>query len=97
MVHACTHEGALHLADVLARRTRVSWETRHRGVECAAAVAGLMAAELGWDAAATAREVDHWQRRVAAERRAESLPDDAAASAARLEVPELVRFATAPA
>ena len=35
VVHAVTAEGALHLDDVLTRRTRVSIETAHRGVESA--------------------------------------------------------------
>ena len=34
--YAVTHEGALHLEDVLTRRTRISIEYPHRGVDCAA-------------------------------------------------------------
>ena len=34
-LYAATHEGALHLDDVLARRTRISIETFDRGVEAA--------------------------------------------------------------
>ena len=56
VVYACTHEGALRLEDVLARRTRISFETRDRGVDCAPAVAELMAGALGWDAARAASE-----------------------------------------
>ncbi len=37
--YAVTHEGALHLEDVLTRRTRISIEYPHRGVACAQAVA----------------------------------------------------------
>jgi glycerol-3-phosphate dehydrogenase len=86
VVYACTHEGALHLEDVLARRTRISFETRDRGGACAPAVAELMAGPLGWDDARVASEVDAWRRRVAAELRAEQLPDDASANAAMLAV-----------
>ena len=43
-VYAATHEGALHLDDILARRTRISIETWDRGVGAAAEVAELVAA-----------------------------------------------------
>ena len=42
-VYAASHEGALHLDDVLTRRTRVSIETFDRGVGAAPHVAALMA------------------------------------------------------
>jgi glycerol-3-phosphate dehydrogenase len=81
VVYACTHEGALRLEDVLARRTRISFETRDRGVACASQVAGLMAGALGWDAARSSSEVAAWQRRIAAELEAEQLSDDVSANA----------------
>jgi glycerol-3-phosphate dehydrogenase len=81
VVYACTHEGALRLEDVLARRTRVSFETRDRGVDCAPGVVELMAGVLGWDAGRAASELAAWRRRVAAELEAEQLPDDASANA----------------
>ena len=89
VVHAVTAEGALHLDDVLTRRTRVSIETPHRGVESAAAVAALMAGPLGWDAERTAREVEHYVGRVAAERESQRMPDDSTADAARLGAPDV--------
>jgi glycerol-3-phosphate dehydrogenase len=84
VVHAVTAEGALHLDDVLTRRTRVSIETAHRGVDTAPEVATLMAATLGWDEERTAREVEHYTARVAAERESQRMPDDRTADAARL-------------
>ena len=42
-VYAASHEGALHLDDILARRTRISIETWDRGVQAAAHVAALVA------------------------------------------------------
>ncbi len=39
VVYACSHEGARHLDDVLARRTRISIETWDRGVRAAPAAA----------------------------------------------------------
>ena len=48
--YAVTHEGALHLEDVLARRTHVSIETTDRGTLAARHVAHVMAPLLGWGA-----------------------------------------------
>jgi len=58
VVHAGSHEGALHLDDVLTRRTRISIETWDRGLEAAAPAAALMAEVLGWDEVTTAAEVE---------------------------------------
>src|SRR5690606_22616211 len=55
-VYAASHEGALHLEDVLARRTRISIEYPHRGVDCAKQVADLMGDVLGWSQETRARE-----------------------------------------
>src|SRR5206468_3782373 len=94
-VYAVQAEGALHLEDVLTRRTRISIETTHRGVDTAAHVADLMGEQLGWDAATRSREVEHYLARVAAERESQRMPDDLAADAARLGAPE-VRGARLP-
>jgi glycerol-3-phosphate dehydrogenase len=83
IVHACRHEGALHLEDVLARRLRISIESEERGLAVSEAAAGLMAAELGWDEEKVAEEVATWHRRVRAERAANDAPDDIAADALR--------------
>ncbi|MEV6335743.1 glycerol-3-phosphate dehydrogenase [Nocardia vinacea] len=84
VVYAVTHEGALHLDDVLTRRTRISIETADRGLTAAPAVAFLMGARLGWDAATTDREVTRYRERVAAELAANKASDDESANAARL-------------
>ena len=89
VVHAVTAEGALHLDDVLTRRTRVSVETPHRGVESAPEVAALMAGVFGWDEDRIAREVTHYRARVAAERESQRMPDDRTADAARLGAPDV--------
>jgi glycerol-3-phosphate dehydrogenase len=89
VVHAVNAEGALHLDDVLTRRTRVSIETAHRGVDSAPEVAALMADALGWDEERTAREVEHYSARVAAERESQRMPDDRTADAARLGAPDV--------
>ncbi|WP_338088767.1 glycerol-3-phosphate dehydrogenase C-terminal domain-containing protein [Nocardioides daphniae] len=75
---------------MLARRTRISIETFDRGVEAAPEVARLMAAELGWDKATVRREVDHWVRRVEAERHSQRMATDTEADEARIAAPEIV-------
>jgi glycerol-3-phosphate dehydrogenase len=85
--YAVTHEGALHLEDVLTRRTRISIEAWDRGVAAAPEVAGLMAGLLGWTDEVTKQEVDRYLARVAAERDSQTKPDDDSAEAARLEAP----------
>jgi glycerol-3-phosphate dehydrogenase len=91
IVYAVTHEGARHLDDVLTRRTRISIETFDRGVEAAEPAATLMAAELGWDADAMANEVDHYLRRVEAERQSQRMLTDSEADEARVSAPEIVK------
>jgi glycerol-3-phosphate dehydrogenase len=83
VVYAVTHEGARHLDDVLTRRTRISIETWDRGLAAAAPAAELMAGPLGWDAAQRAKQVDHYVRRVEAERRSQEQPTDQAADEIR--------------
>jgi glycerol-3-phosphate dehydrogenase len=87
--YAVTHEGALHVEDVLARRTRISIEYAHRGTESARRVAEIMAAVLGWSAAQIDEEVAAYQARVDAERRSQTEPDDDAADKVRLQAPEV--------
>ena len=89
LVYAASHEGALHLDDVLARRTRISIEAWDRGVSAAPVAAKLMAEVLGWDAARQQREVDTYLGRVAAEIASQEQPDDASADRVRLEAPEI--------
>lgn len=87
-VYAATAEGALHLEDVLSRRTRISIEYSHRGVACAAEVAALIAPVLGWDDAETQAEVANYLARVDAEIHSQQQPDDASADALRAAAPE---------
>jgi glycerol-3-phosphate dehydrogenase len=91
--YAATHEGALHLDDVLTRRTRISIETWDRGVEAAEPAARLMGEVLGWDEAEIARQVDVYHARVQAERRSQEQPDDRAADLARTAAPDVRRRA----
>ncbi len=90
VVYAVTHEGARHLDDVLTRRTRISIETFDRGVHAAGPAARLMATELGWDESRTAEEVDHYLRRVEAERQSQTMLTDQEADEARVSAPDIV-------
>lgn len=89
MVYAATHEGALHLDDLLARRTRISIETPDRGVDSARPTAELVAPHLGWSQERIDDEVAAWQMRVEAERESQRLPDDHEANAGRLAAPDI--------
>ncbi|ASO22581.1 glycerol-3-phosphate dehydrogenase [Actinoalloteichus hoggarensis] len=88
VVYAAGYEGALHLEDVLTRRTRISIEYPHRGIECAETVARLMGEVLGWDDARAAEEIRIYTARVDAERDSQSQPDDLAADERRSAAPE---------
>ncbi|MCW2933737.1 MAG: glpD2 2 [Actinomycetia bacterium] len=48
VAYAVTHEGALHVEDVLARRVRLLIESPDAGAPAAAEVAAIMAKLLGW-------------------------------------------------
>jgi glycerol-3-phosphate dehydrogenase len=88
-VYAVSHEGALHVEDVLRRRLRVSMEEWDQGAAAAPEIARLIAPLLGWDEETTKRESENYVRQVEAERRARNQQDDAAAAATRGEAPAL--------
>jgi glycerol-3-phosphate dehydrogenase len=74
VMYAVTHEGALHVEDVLARRVRLLIESSDAGASAAPEVVAIMAGLLGWN-----------RRRRAAELR--RYLDFAAANAAALRAP----------
>jgi glycerol-3-phosphate dehydrogenase len=76
VVYAVQAEGALHLVDVLARRTRVFMETADRGTHAAPNAARLMGEVLSWDDARRGEEIAAYRRMVDAERRAAEMPTD---------------------
>jgi glycerol-3-phosphate dehydrogenase len=87
--YGASHEGALHLDDLLARRTRISIDTFDRGASAAPEVARIVAPVLNWSDEDIAREVEHYLARVAAERESQQQPDDHTADAARLGAPDV--------
>jgi glycerol-3-phosphate dehydrogenase len=90
IVYAASHEGARHLDDLLARRTRISIETFDRGIGAMEEAARLAAPVLGWSEGQVAREVEHYRKRVEAERESQTMPDDETADSARMGAPEVV-------
>jgi glycerol-3-phosphate dehydrogenase len=86
--YAASHEAALHLDDLLTRRTRISIETDHRGTESARAVAEIVGPVLGWSSQTIDHEVETYLARVESERASQREMEDAAADAARLLAPE---------
>jgi len=62
--YAVSYEGALHIADVLERRTRVAIEYRDHGAASAEAVARIIAPLLGWTPAERKAEVAAYRARV---------------------------------
>ncbi|HEX6873591.1 MAG TPA: glycerol-3-phosphate dehydrogenase/oxidase [Micromonosporaceae bacterium] len=95
--YAASAEGALHLEDALSRRTRISFETVHRGVDSADHAADVLGSVLGWDRRQRSREIDHYLATVAAERESQKMPDDLTADAARLGAPDVRSPESAPA
>jgi glycerol-3-phosphate dehydrogenase len=90
VVYAATHEGARHVNDVLARRTRISIETWDRGIGVAREAAELLAPELGWTKEQTEREIEYYEKRVEAERISQTQEGDLEADATRRGVPDIV-------
>lgn len=57
VVYAVRYEGALHLEDVMSRRTRIAVQYRHGGGGAAEEIAELLAHELGWSAETQSEEL----------------------------------------
>ncbi|HWG14100.1 MAG TPA: glycerol-3-phosphate dehydrogenase/oxidase [Streptosporangiaceae bacterium] len=70
VAYAVTHEGALHVEDVLVRRVRLFIETGARGAEAVGPVTGIMGGLLGWDAARRAAETERYLELLEADTRA---------------------------
>ncbi|MEE8602500.1 glycerol-3-phosphate dehydrogenase/oxidase [Euzebya tangerina] len=87
--YAAAWEGALHMDDILTRRTRISIETFDRGVAAANQIAPIVGEVLGWSEEDRAREIDHYTKRVEAERESQTQADDLTADAARLGAPDV--------
>lgn len=87
---AVTHEGALHLEDILMHRVRLDFETRDRGISALDDIAEVAAPLLGWDAERTDSEKATYRRRAAAVIEAEQQGTDEAAEAVRQQAQDVV-------
>ncbi len=70
VAYAVTHEGALHVEDVLVRRVRLFIETGAHGAEAVGPVTDIMGELLGWDAARRAAETEGYLELLEADTRA---------------------------
>jgi len=90
VAHAVTHEGALHVEDVLARRVRLLIESSDAGASAAPEVVAIMAGLLGWNrrrrAAELRRYLDFAVANTAA-LRAPVLPEPLPEAPAQVSVP----------
>lgn len=64
IVYAASHEGAMSVEDVLARRTRIAFELDDQGVSVAHSVAELIAPVLKWSAKERNDSITSYEERV---------------------------------
>jgi glycerol-3-phosphate dehydrogenase len=93
VAHGVTHEGALHLDDLLLYRTRLDYEMPDHGLAALDEIAEIAAPLLGWDDSQTQAEKDASRTRIAAYEAAVRQLDDAAAQSIRDGAPELTPMA----
>lgn len=89
VLYAVRAEGALHLVDVLERRTRLDFEIADRGVAAAEEIAQIVGPELGWDETRTTVETEVYRAFIAARLEAERTRDDEDAAAIVAPVSDL--------
>ena len=89
IVYAATHEGVLHLEDVMLHRTRLNYEMRDRGLAALPEIAGLVGEILGWSPEQVAVEIQSYTERARAEEDAELEPSDSSAETVRLRTPDV--------
>src|SRR3954452_14688244 len=89
VVYAASHEGALHLDDILMHRTRLNYEQADKGVGALEEIADLVGPVLGWDDATRSREIASYVARAEAEDAAAQETDDASAETVRLRAADL--------
>ncbi|GAB4085261.1 glycerol-3-phosphate dehydrogenase/oxidase [Myceligenerans cantabricum] len=81
--YAASHEGAIHLEDVMTHRTRLVYEVPEGGLAAVDEIAAVVAPVLGWDDATRAAEIESYASTVRAETAAARERDDAAAAGVR--------------
>lgn len=89
---AVTHEGAMHLEDVLCHRIRLTYEHRDHGLSALEEIASIMAQLLGWDDKKKKFEIDSYTARVQSEEKARTATDDASSQAIRDHIGDVTDF-----
>lgn len=89
VAYAATHEGVLHLDDVMIHRTRLTYEQLDKGLGAVEEIASVVGERLGWSDERRATEIDAYRARCDAEEAAAHEGDDGAAERVRLRAPEL--------
>ncbi len=89
VAYACTHEGAIHLEDLMMRRTRLIYEVPRKGLAAVPEIADLAAVMLGWDEERKHAEIRAYTERAEAEIAAAQQPDDAAAAQVRAQAADI--------
>jgi glycerol-3-phosphate dehydrogenase len=97
IAYAATHEGVLHLEDVMLHRTRLNYEMRDRGLAALPEIAALVGEILEWSPERVAEEMQSYTERARAEEDAEREPDDASAEAVRLRIRDVAPMRSLPA
>lgn len=90
VAYAVTHEGALHLEDILMHRVRLRYSRRDRGVNSLDEIGTIAGPLLGMDDSTLEHEKSNYRAVAAAEDAAEQTTTDEQASAARTAVPDLL-------
>ncbi len=80
IAYAAQYEGAMHLDDLLSRRTRLVHETADRGLAALEEILQIAAPLLGWDTERAEAERSAYTSYIEAVRAAEKVQDDAAAA-----------------
>ncbi len=93
IVYAVTHEGALHLDDIMMRRTRMVYEYANEASAALEEVVSIAAPLLGWDTKTVAHELTVYRADAAADAVAATKPDDASAARVRVGAPDIVPMA----
>jgi glycerol-3-phosphate dehydrogenase len=69
-VYAVEFEGARNLIDIIARRTRISFESDDHGLGVAKDIAEILAKHLGWSGTEKKKQIEEFKNHVNAERAA---------------------------
>ena len=92
--YAASHEGVLHLEDVMLHRMRLVYEERDRGLAAVPEIVDIIAPILGWDDERRAAEIASYTARAEAEEAASHDLDDASAEETRLKAADISPMTT---